>query len=93
MFHLRSNSSCRQHICLHYKEYQQRCADGNITENEHAIPRDVLAAKKGQVKLVQCDTQTSLDGTFMKVAVLRVFSREDVLKSIAEFVVCDDQVC
>ena len=53
----------------------------------------MLAAKKGQVKLVQCDTQTSLDGTFMKVAVLRVFSREDVLKSIAEFVVCDDQVC
>ena len=53
----------------------------------------MLAAKKGQVKLVQCDTQTSLDGSFMKVAVLRVFLREDVLKSIAEFVICDDQVC
>ena len=32
------NSLCRQHIHLHYKEYQQQCADGNITENEHAIP-------------------------------------------------------
>ena len=53
----------------------------------------MLAAKKGQVKLAQCDTQTSLDGSFMKVAVLRVFLREDVLKSIAEFVICDDQVC
>ena len=67
--------------------------DGNITKNEHVIPQDVLAAKKGQVKLVQCDTQTSLDGTFTKVAALRVFSREDMLKSIAEFIVCDDQVC
>ena len=53
----------------------------------------MLAVKKGQVKLAQCNTQTSLDGTFMKVAALRVFSREDVLKLIAEFVVCDDQVC
>ncbi|KIM61910.1 hypothetical protein SCLCIDRAFT_120633, partial [Scleroderma citrinum Foug A] len=94
-----SNSSYYQHICLHYGEYQQRCMDGNITENEHVIPRDMLAMKKRQQVtrgMLQDDMpgQMTLDGTFTKaVPGLKAFSRDDVLKSVAEFVVCGDQVC
>ena len=38
-FHLGGNSSCRQHIRIHYKEYQQCCAEGNIPENDHAVTK------------------------------------------------------
>ncbi|KIM58355.1 hypothetical protein SCLCIDRAFT_55519, partial [Scleroderma citrinum Foug A] len=40
-FHLGSNSSCRQHIRIHYEEYQQRCVEGGIPENDHAVPREI----------------------------------------------------
>ncbi|KIM55593.1 hypothetical protein SCLCIDRAFT_85934, partial [Scleroderma citrinum Foug A] len=45
-FHLGGNSSCRQHIRIHYKEYQQRCAEGNIPENDHAVPHEILEKQR-----------------------------------------------
>ncbi|KIM65340.1 hypothetical protein SCLCIDRAFT_88680, partial [Scleroderma citrinum Foug A] len=45
-FHLRSNSSCRQHIRSHYELYKTRCAQQMITENPHAIPRDLFKQKE-----------------------------------------------
>ncbi|KAG1849309.1 hypothetical protein DFJ58DRAFT_662469, partial [Suillus subalutaceus] len=30
VFHLGSNSSCRQHICSHYKFYKARCRELKI---------------------------------------------------------------
>ena len=98
-FHLGSNLSCRQHICLHYKLYQQRCTERNIAENNHAIPQEVLEERRQQqvrIGLKQGDPeaqrQASLDGVFAKAPGLREFSREDMLKSVAEFIVCDNQV-
>ena len=46
--------------------------------------------------MLQDDTpgQITLDGMFTKaVPGLKVFLRDDVLKLVAEFVVCGDQVC
>ena len=85
-FHLGSNSSCRQHIRTHYEEYQQRCAADNIPENHHAVPREVLDAQKKD------GAQMSLVGMFAKSPGPRAFSRDEVLKCVAEFIVCDDQV-
>ncbi|KIJ59096.1 hypothetical protein HYDPIDRAFT_101309, partial [Hydnomerulius pinastri MD-312] len=41
-FHVSSNSSCRQHICSHYDLYKERCAEQNLQENHHAVPRDLV---------------------------------------------------
>ena len=49
-FHLGSNSLCHQHIQIHYKEYQQCCAEGNIPENDHVVPHKNLERQK-QVKV------------------------------------------
>lgn len=48
---------------------------------------------KGNLKM-QKDRkgQMKLDGLFPKVPKAREFSKNDVLKAVAEFVVCDDQV-
>ena len=86
-FYTGGNSTCRRHIHTHYKEYKARCEAANISEIEHAIPRNIVAERKKEVM----SGQMTLDREFKKVAV-RAFSRDDVLKSIAEFVVCDDQV-
>ena len=86
-FHLRSNSSCRQHIRSHYELYKTRCAQQMITENPHAIPRDLFKQKENPGQ------QKTLDGQFAVVLGMRAFLRESVLKMVAEFVVCDDQVC
>ena len=53
--------------------------------NHHVIPRGLVKkqAKRG--------TQHSLEDAFQKV-VVKEFSRDEVLKAIAEFVVCDNQV-
>lgn len=36
--------------------------------------------------------QQRLDGVFQKVSPPKEFAREGILKAVAEFVVCDDQV-
>ena len=46
IFHVGSNSSCRQHIRGHYKVYQERCKEENLYENQHAVPRDLLRARE-----------------------------------------------
>ncbi|KAG1858009.1 hypothetical protein DFJ58DRAFT_658852, partial [Suillus subalutaceus] len=42
VFHLGSNSSCRQHICSHYKFYKARCRELKIRENHYAMPCEML---------------------------------------------------
>ena len=65
----------------------------NITENHHAIPPHILAEKKAETKPKLSGGQTTLDGKFSKVKrQTQIFSHDDVLKSIAEFILCDDQV-
>lgn len=64
-----------------------RCAEQGIAVNHHAKPREMVGAegkKKGK--------QATLEGAFAKAPGPRAFSRDDVLRAVAEFVVCDDQV-
>ena len=87
-FHLGGNSSCCQHIRGHYEIYRQRCAEQKIPENHYAVPREIVA----EHELEKNGRQTKLDGVFLKVPGVRSFSREGVLKAVAEFIVCGDQV-
>ena len=66
-FHAGGNSSCRVHIRKHYLLYEQRCKDGDIPENHHALPRDLwrkLQEAKNKPKAMQ---QGKLDGVFKSV--------------------------
>ena len=86
VFHLGSNLSCHQHIRTHYEEYRQCCAADNIPENHHAVPWEVLDAQKKD------GAQTSSVSMFAKSPGLRAFLCDEVLKCMAEYIVCDDQV-
>jgi hypothetical protein len=90
-FHIGSNSSCRQHIRGHYALYKERCAELNLKENHHAIPRDIVRAKAEERKQRK-DGQQKLDGIVQKASQPAEFSREGILEAVAKFVVCDDQV-
>ena len=87
------NSSCRAHIRAHYPEYQQRCKEGNISENHHAMPRDLWrqmqAEKNGRPK----GKQQEIDKMLEKRTGPQEFTREGVIEAVAKFVACDDQVC
>jgi hypothetical protein len=90
-FHIGSNSSCRQHIRGHYTLYKERCAKLGLKENHHAVPRDIVRAKE-EAKKMKKDGQQTLDGVVQKASQPTEFSREGLLKAVAEFIVCDDQV-
>lgn len=90
VFHMGANSLCRPHICGHYNIYQAKCAERGIKENHYAVPHKVKSGRSEAKKLEQIGQQT-LD-SMMKVPQAKDFSRENVLKSVADFVVCDDQV-
>lgn len=90
-FHVGSNSSCRQHIRLHYEVYQERCVERGIAENHHAIPREVLRRRQEKEKSTR-GVQMTLDAHVSGPGRSLSFSREAVLKAVAEFIVCDDQV-
>jgi hypothetical protein len=90
-FHVGSNSSCRQHIRGHYTLYKERCAELGLKESHHAIPRDIVKAGV-EAKKRKRDGQQTLDGIIQKTSQLTEFSRKGLLKAVAEFIVCDDQV-
>jgi hypothetical protein len=91
-FHTGGNSSCRAHIRKHYELYKQRCKDGNIPENHHALPRPLwkeLQEAKNKPKAMQ---QGKLDRVFETLKSPVEFTREGVLHAVAKFIACDDQV-
>ncbi|KIM50331.1 hypothetical protein SCLCIDRAFT_145794, partial [Scleroderma citrinum Foug A] len=44
-FHMGGNSSCQQHIWIHYSIYQARCAEHGIKENHYTVPHEVKNAR------------------------------------------------
>ncbi|KAE9393099.1 hypothetical protein BT96DRAFT_770909, partial [Gymnopus androsaceus JB14] len=42
IFFTGGNSACRGHAHQHYALYAKKCAEANISESEHAIPRKIL---------------------------------------------------
>jgi hypothetical protein len=72
--------------------YQERCKEENLHENQHAVPRDLLCAREKEKREKKAG-QRNLDEMFQKAEKPKEFSRDNVLKAVAEFAVCDDQVC
>ena len=79
-FHLGGNLLCCQHIQIHYKEYQQHCAEGSIPENDHAVPHEILEKQRRAKVGTEVGSQMSLDSMFPKGRILHAFLREVVLK-------------
>jgi hypothetical protein len=70
--------------------YQQCCKKNNISENHHAIPRNIWREIKA-VKIKSKEKhQVKLDGILEKQP--QEFTRNGVMEAIAKFVACDDQV-
>jgi len=89
-FHLGSNSSCQQHIHGHYSLYKEQCAEQNLEVHHYAVPWEILR-KRVKLEKGGREGQHTLNVVFIKPKP-KEFSREGVLKAVAEFVVCDDQV-
>jgi hypothetical protein len=90
------NSSCRQHIRQHYTIYQQRCIEENIPEHHWAMPRPLWRKMEDEKrgKKEGPGTQRTLDGLLVEKSEKSalVFTRENVLHAVTQFVAVDDQV-
>jgi DNA-binding LacI/PurR family transcriptional regulator len=92
IFHIGGNSSCRTHIRKHYQLYKQRCKEGNIPENHHALPRQLWKELEDAKRNPKAMQQGKLDGAFKAIKESAEFTREGVLHAVTRFVACDDQV-
>jgi hypothetical protein len=86
-----SNTSCHQHICQHYRVYQQWCKKMDIPENTQAIPPEVLRGREETKKNVK--KQVTLDGMMDSIKWPTEFGREALLHAVTQLVACDNQVC
>jgi hypothetical protein len=88
------NSSCRQHIRQHYLIYQKRCEEENIPEHHWAMPRSLWRKKEAEARSPgkKVAMQGTLDGLLVEAPVVPVFTRENLLHSVTQFVAVDDQV-
>jgi hypothetical protein len=93
IFYTGGNSSCRAHIRQHYELYKQRCKDGNIPENHHALPRQLWKHLEELKRNPNAKSQGKLDGVFETLDKPLEFTREAVIDAVGKFVACDDQVC
>ena len=81
-FHVGSNSLCWQHLRGHFDIYKERCKEKGIRMNHHVIPRELVK------KHAKSGAQQTLEDAFQKAAV-KEFSRDEVLKAVTKFVICD----
>jgi hypothetical protein len=84
-----SNTSCRQHLRQHYTIYQQRCKEQGLTENQRAVPPQILKEREASKSPKK---QGKLDGIVIKEKRAAEFSREGILEAVAKLIACDDQV-
>jgi hypothetical protein len=95
-FHKGGNSSCRFHICQHYKVYKKKCEDADIPVVHWAIPWPIWKAmeeekeeaKRGQA--TKKKTQQLLD--FASVTGPREFMRVRTLEAVTELIATNNQV-
>lgn len=91
-FHTGSNLSCRQHIHQHYEVYQKRCKEENIPEHHWAIPHTIWNKTEDEKKGVKRGKQGTLDKLMKKSEAPVVFTCENALHLVTQFVAVDDQV-
>ena len=89
-----SNSSCRHHIRQHYLIYQQRFKEADVPEHHWAIPRLLWKKMEDEKNGKKVTRQGTLDGllTTSVAPVVLVFTRENLLHMVTQFVAVDDQV-
>jgi len=92
VFHAGSNSSCRVHIHQHYKTYQEQCKEENIPENHWAIPCPIWHAREELQKQRKGAKQATLDLLGMKLGGPQLFTLENLLHAVTQFITVDDQV-
>jgi hypothetical protein len=90
-FHTGGNSSCRAHIRQHYILYQERCKEANIPEQHWAIPRPIWNGMEAQ-RCKKVPRQGTLDSSVAKLVGSQVFTRENLLHMVTQFVTVNDQV-
>ncbi|KAF8867431.1 hypothetical protein BD779DRAFT_1464554, partial [Infundibulicybe gibba] len=91
--HLGGNSSLRAHIrSRHWDLYESLCKENGISPNKICMPTKI---SKVLDKAKQKQKQTKLDQVFAKMEGPHTmeFSCQNVLRSVAQFVACDNQVC
>lgn len=89
------NSTCRRHIAsAHYKQYHERCKQGDIKEVKAATPKNVLAARLAaeSKEKKRGGKQLTLDGVARKIETPTAFSRPAILDAVAKHVAVGDQV-
>ena len=86
------NSTCQYHAQTHFDLYMAKCSQLGIPLHHHAIPCLVwkkLLAEKGRK---QVKTQLTLDKSLAKTMVPKDFTWDGILHTVAQFIICDDQV-
>ncbi|KIK05364.1 hypothetical protein K443DRAFT_3861 [Laccaria amethystina LaAM-08-1] len=90
-FHTGSNSSCRQHIRQHYKVYRKRCKEANLPEHHWAIPRIIWKQMEEERTGKDVARQGTLDGFVGKEVGPVVYTHENTLHMVTQFIAVDDQ--
>ena len=87
------NSSCHHHVRTHFDIYKQKCTAAGLTVHHHAIPHSVwtriLTVKEGRKPKVQ----QTLDASLKTKERPKEFTCEGILHAIAQFIICNNQVC
>src|SRR6266481_3806434 len=91
-FHTGGNSSCHAHIRQHFKLYQERCKEANIPEHHWAIPHPIWNKMEAEQQGIKSSTQGTLDSMVKKPTGPQVFTHENVLHMVTQFIAIDDQV-
>ena len=83
------NSSCHMHIHQRFDIYQKCCTEAKIKPHHWAIPQNLwnkmVAEKAGT-------SQTMLNKLFVKLEVVKEFTKENLLQAVTKFIAIDDQV-
>ncbi|KAG1810927.1 uncharacterized protein BJ212DRAFT_1302242 [Suillus subaureus] len=78
-----------KHKTFHVGIYKSKCKELGLKENHHVIPHDIVKLQANRKKQEK-DVQQNLGQMFQKLQNTE-YSREDMLCTVAEFVVCDNQ--
>ena len=87
------NSTCQYHLQGHWDVYKAVCAKAGLILHHHAMPRDIWKALVNRGKMKDNEkkkVQQTLSLT--KITGPKEFTQGRVLHTVAQFVVCDDQV-
>ena len=95
IFFTGGNSACRGHARQHYALYAKKCAEANIPESEHAVPRKILRDRQATAAAAEEKDLKAGKLTFAvapKTQGPKEFSKGNILEHTAKYIICTDQV-